>query len=60
MQENLFKVEFILPIEGEFLIINKVLGVTYLAKDIKVFQYTYDELINGMVIEDKYEDKGFV
>ena len=59
IKENLFKVEFILPFKGTFLIIIKVMGNMYLNKEITTYQYTYSELIRELVIieEELNKDK---
>ena len=48
IKENFFKVTFIFPLKGDYLVIIKVMGDTFLVKEFKVYQYTYSELVNEL------------
>lgn len=52
IKENMFKVTLVLPFKGNFLVLVKVMGTTYLNTELSTYQYTYDELLRELIIID--------
>ncbi len=57
IKENMFNVNFIMPLKGEYLVIVNVMNTTFLMKSLSVNQYTYSNLISRV---QEVKDEKFI